>query len=94
MIPLQGAQVQSLIGELRSHMLHSEAKKKKLIKIKYTKLKEYIFNSPAEKGLMPCPFACLINLDDHLIMSPVEGETSCFHSLGHNNFFVQPKCLG
>ena len=29
MFPMQVAQVLSLIGELRSHMLHGEAKKKK-----------------------------------------------------------------
>ena len=29
MLPLQGAQVRSLAGELKSSMLHSEAKKKK-----------------------------------------------------------------
>ena len=30
MLPLQGAQVQSLIRELRSHILHSEGEKKNL----------------------------------------------------------------
>ena len=32
-LPMQGAWVQSLVRELRSHMLHSTAKKKKLKKI-------------------------------------------------------------
>ena len=35
---MQGAQVQSLVGELRSHMLHGSVKKKK--KLKMTLLKE------------------------------------------------------
>ena len=30
MLPMQGAQVQSLVGELRSHMLHGSVKKKKI----------------------------------------------------------------
>ena len=38
MLPKQGAQVQSLVGELRSHMLHGSVKKKK--KLKMTLLKE------------------------------------------------------
>ena len=29
MIPLQGAQLQSLVGELRSHLPHGEAREKK-----------------------------------------------------------------
>ena len=29
MIPLQGAQLQSLVGELRSHVPHGEAREKK-----------------------------------------------------------------
>ena len=31
MLPVQGAQVQVLVGELRSHMLHGVAKKKKRV---------------------------------------------------------------
>ena len=31
-LPVQGAWVQSLVGELRSHMLHGVAKKKKIKK--------------------------------------------------------------
>ena len=33
---MQGMQVQSLIGELRSHVLHSTAKEKKSVQLKLT----------------------------------------------------------
>ena len=33
LLPLQGAQVQTLVGEQRSHILHNAAKKKKKKKI-------------------------------------------------------------
>ena len=40
---MQGAQVQSLVGELRWHMLHSVAKKKKRKK-EFEKLYMYMYN--------------------------------------------------
>ena len=39
-LPMQGAQVQSLVGELRSRMLHGAAKKKKIPKKPPLKLEE------------------------------------------------------
>ena len=77
MISLQGAQVQSLVGELRSHMLHGVAKKKhnKLSVIFYLC---NIFFSPFGHILeiMDQPLRCI--LEPNICPLKEEIQTSCF----------------
>ena len=66
MLPMQGAWVQSLVRELRSHMPYNSAKKKKLKK-KWNKKKEFI-------SLLWSLFFGLIGVSGLLDFTPSGGE--------------------
>ena len=79
MLSLQGAQVQSLVGELRSHMLHGVAKKKKnknKLSVIFYLCNIFFFPFGHILEIMDQPLRCI--LEPNICPLKEEIQTSCF----------------
>ena len=96
MLPLQGAQFQSLIGELRSSMSHSAAGKRNtkfandllFVKYKSKEIQSYSYVT------LTCIPSVLSREKRKAVEFQVPGKITCDFVYPHRNADLYPMCLG